>query len=252
MHVFAAAFIPFYGVVIVQRRSSGEYLFLFALVVAAITAAVLLSLQVMKVFDTSGSNGTLEGDYILIDPGHGGRDGGASAADGTLEKDINLVISLSLYDLLRFVGYRAEITRDSDRMTCDAGLKTLREQKVSDMKNRLILFDKSRLAISVHQNHFEQPQYWGTQIWYSTNHPESKMLGASVRQTVLEMLQPDNKRELKKSTGDIYLLSRTTTAAIIVECGFLSNPAELSKLKDETYQRKLAFAIACGVIAYNP
>ena len=96
MHVFAAAFIPFYGVVIVQRRSSGEYLFLFALVVAAITAAVLLSLQVMKVFDTSGSNGTLEGDYILIDPGHGGRDGGASAADGTLEKDINLVISLSM------------------------------------------------------------------------------------------------------------------------------------------------------------
>lgn len=239
--------------IILQRRNAGEYSFVFVLVIVTITAAVFLSLQVKKAFDASGLNGGIDdGAFLLIDPGHGGRDGGASAADGTVEKDINLAIALPLYDMLRFVGYKVEITRDSDRMTCDPGLKTLREQKISDMKNRLELYDKSRLTISIHQNHFSQPQYFGTQIWYGAKNPESKMLGASVRQSVLEMLQPDNKRELKKSTSDIYLLSRTTTAAIIVECGFLSNPAEFSKLKDEDYQRKMAYAIACGVIAYNP
>ena len=153
--------------------------------------------------------------------------------------------------MLRFVGYRAEITRDSDRMTCDAGLKTLREQKVNDMKNRLILFDKSRLAISVHQTILSSRSTQGTQIWYSTNHPESKMLGASVRQAVLEMLQPDNKRELKIHRRYLFA-EQNHHSGDYCRMRFLSNPAELSKLKDETYQRKLAFAIACGVIAYNP
>jgi N-acetylmuramoyl-L-alanine amidase len=236
-----------------QKRNAGEYSFIFILVIITIIAAVFFALQVKKAFQTSSVDGDFgDGITILIDPGHGGKDGGASAADGTVEKDINLAISLPLYDMLRFVGYKVEITRDYDRMTCDPDLKTLREQKISDLKNRLKMYDKSRLTISIHQNHFPQSQYFGTQIWYGTKNQESKMLGVSVRQTVLEMLQPENKRELKKSTSDIYLLSRTTAPAIIVECGFLSNSDDLSKLKDEAYQKKMAYAITCGVIAYNP
>jgi len=238
-------------VIILQKGKAGEYSLVFVIVLVTIAAAVLLSLQVKKALKDVDA-GLNEGKYILIDPGHGGRDGGASGADGTVEKDINLAISLPLYDILKFLGYEVEITREDDRMTCDPGLKTLREQKVSDMKNRLKLYDKSRLTISIHQNHFPQTQYYGTQIWYGVKNGESKELGTVVRQTVLGLIQPENKRELKKAASDVYLLSNTTAPAIIVECGFLSNPGELQKLKDREYQKKMAYAIACGVVAYNP
>lgn len=189
--------------------------------------------------------------FVLIDPGHGGEDGGAIAADGTVEKNINLAISLPLADMLRVCGYRVELTRDGDYSIYDAGLPTIREKKASDLKNRLVLFDKSRMTISIHQNHFSQSQYSGAQIFYGVNNAESEPLAKSVRKSILEMLQPENTRELKKGTDDVYLLSHTKVPAIFVECGFLSNPGELAKLKDGEYQQKMAYAIACGVIAYG-
>ncbi|MPN35024.1 Germination-specific N-acetylmuramoyl-L-alanine amidase [bioreactor metagenome] len=188
---------------------------------------------------------------ILIDPGHGGEDGGASA-DGTLEKDVNLKISLTLADMLRLCGYKIKLTRDGDYSIYDAGLNTIREQKNSDLKNRLKLYNDCRLAIGIHQNHFTQSQYYGTQIFYGINNSESMPLAKSIRESVLGMLQPENKRELKKATKDIYLLYNTNSPAIFVECGFLSNPGELAKLRDTGYQQKMAYAITCGVLAYGP
>lgn len=239
--------------IILQKRNVRELLFLFVLVTGCIFIAVFLAIQVKNVIQSSKVvDGLQDGTVLLIDPGHGGKDGGASASDGTVEKDINLAISLPLADMLRFLGYEVELTRDYDCMTCDPDLKSMREQKVSDIKNRLKMYDRSRLTISIHQNFFPQSQYYGTQIWYSSKSDESKMIAASVRQSVLDLLQPENKREIKKATSDIYLLSKTTAPAIIVECGFLSNSAELSKLKDDNYKQKMAYAIACGIIAYDP
>lgn len=221
-----------------------------------VTACILLSIFVAvrlrsKVNTSLSEKPAQDNGVVLIDPGHGGEDGGAISADGTVEKDINLAISLPLADMLRVCGYHIELTRDGDYSIYDAGLRTIREQKISDLKNRLVLFDKSRMTISIHQNHFSQSQYYGTQIFYSTNSAESEPLAKSVRKSVLEMLQPENTRELKKATDDIYLLSKTKAPAIIVECGFLSNSGELAKLKDAEYQQKMAYAIACGVIAYG-
>ena len=186
---------------------------------------------------------------ILIDPGHGGADGGASAPDGTLEKELNLAVSLPLRDLLTVMGYTVRMTRTTDVMLNTEG-ETLRERKVSDIHNRLAMSEEADLTVSIHQNNFTQPQYYGTQIFYSGNTEESRVLADSVREQVIGLLQPDNTRELKRGTSDVYLLHHATRPMILVECGFLSNQAELAKLKDATYQRQMAFAVAAGVMTY--
>ena len=185
----------------------------------------------------------------MANSAHGGADGGASAADGTLEKDLNLAMSLPLRDMLMVMGYTVQMTRTTDVMLNTEG-ETLRERKVSDIHNRAAMAEDADLTVSIHQNKFTQPQYHGTQIFYSTNTEESRVLADSVREQVIGLLQPNNTRELKRGTADIYLLYHATRPAILVECGFLSNQAELAKLKDAAYQQQMAFAVAAGVMTY--
>lgn len=214
---------------------------------------VLLYIGNMPVSETvDNPDVAVDAPRIVIDPGHGGADGGAQGPDGTLEKDLNLDISLTLADLLRLFGYEVALTRETDTSIHDATATTLREQKVSDMQNRLELYDGSDLTVSIHQNKFGQAKYHGTQLFCSPNNPASQTLGATLRETIYGLLQPDNTRELKTGDKNIFLLYKTTAPAVIVECGFLSNPEELSQLKDPEYRKKFAYAVACGVLAYAP
>lgn len=183
---------------------------------------------------------------ILIDPGHGGMDGGAIAADGTLEKHINLAIGTDLYDLFMLWGYSVQSTRLSDVSIHSADAVGTRQIKVSDMRNRLQLYESSDIVISLHQNHFSAEKYNGTQVFYSTNSPLSQELAGAVRECVITNLQPHNTRELKRATDGIYLLHHTTRPSILVECGFLSNARECSQLKDPVYQQQMAFSIIEG------
>ncbi len=187
---------------------------------------------------------------ILIDPGHGGADGGASGPDGTMEKDLNLAIALPLRDMLKLLGYPVNITRETDCSLHSPWADSIREIKVSDLQNRLALYNESGLVISIHQNKFGQSQYFGTQVFYGLRNPESSKLGEAIRSSVIGMLQPDNTRELKKSYKSVYLLSHAEPPAVIVECGFLSNPQELEKLKTPEYQRQMAFSIMAGLLSY--
>lgn len=188
---------------------------------------------------------------IVIDAGHGGEDGGASGKSGTPEKDINLAVSKDIQSLLTAFGYRVVMTRTEDVSLSDP-LDTIHERKISDLHNRLKLVqsEQSCIFVSIHQNHFEQTQYNGTQVFYSANTPEGKILAESVREQVTNLLQKENKREIKPATNSIYLLWNAKVPAILVECGFLSNAQEEQELKDENYQHKLAFAICCGIENY--
>ncbi len=187
--------------------------------------------------------------YIVIDAGHGGEDGGAVAVDGTQEKTLNLAISRSLCDMLTVMGFATEMTRTEDGMLNVVG-DTLRERKVSDTRNRLAKIEQADIAVSIHQNKFPQMQYYGTQVFYSANTPESRVLAESVREQVVSLLQPNNKRECKAGDSGIYLLHYATRPMVLVECGFLSNQAELEKLKDGEYQSQLAFSVAAGIMTY--
>ena len=188
---------------------------------------------------------------IVIDAGHGGEDGGASA-NGLLEKDINVSIALKLRDMLTISGYQVLMTRDSDVSIYDSSSGTTREKKVSDLKNRveMINSDKGNILVSIHQNKFEQRQYFGTQMFYSKNNAKSAVLAEELRKSVTGFLQPDNKRELKQADSSIYILDKAQVPAVIVECGFLSNEDEAKKLSDNDYQQKMAFSIYSGIIGY--
>lgn len=188
---------------------------------------------------------------VIIDPGHGGEDGGAQD-NGILEKNINLSVSLFLRDMLCAAGYNVVMTRDEDISVYDSGAKTVREKKVSDMKKRVGIVNSSEnnILISIHQNKFEQSKYSGTQIFYSGNNEKSAILAENLRRSVTGLLQPENKRELKKDDGSIYLLKNAKVPAVIVECGFLSNPEEAKKLSTEKYQKEMAFAVFCGFLQY--
>lgn len=189
---------------------------------------------------------------IIIDAGHGGEDGGAVASDGTNEKDINLKIATYLNDMLTAGGFKTVMTRTKDIAIYNDGCSTIKEKKVSDMHNRLEIFNanSNSIVVSIHQNKFEQEKYFGTQVFYSPNSENSELLAENIRLSVVNMLQPDNTRENKKATKDIYLLYNATQPSVIVECGFLSNNSELSKLKTDDYQKQMAFSIYCGCVEY--
>lgn len=189
---------------------------------------------------------------IILDAGHGGFDGGAVASDGSIEKDINLEITLKLYDLLLPMGFDVILVRDTDTSTEDPGLSTVRKRKISDLNNRLDLMHKysNSIYISIHQNKIPQSQYTGTQVFYAPGVDDAELLAEEIQNSVCRLVQPENKRLTKAATKDVYLLYNAKVPAVVVECGFLSNPGELAKLKDSEYQSKLAYSIICGVLSY--
>lgn len=188
---------------------------------------------------------------LLIDPGHGGEDGGAQAADGTLEKSINLAIGLNLRDMLRVCGISVEMTRQEDVSIGSSTDTAIRSRKSRDMHRRLELYQTASTVISIHQNHFSAAQYHGAQMFYSGNHPDSRRLAECLRSSVVSGLQPDNKRELKQATDGIFLLYHAQCPAVLVECGFLSNPEERERLKQADYQQKMAWCIMTGYWKYQ-
>ncbi len=189
---------------------------------------------------------------VIIDAGHGGPDGGTSAADGTLEKDINLQIAIKLNEILDSMGIKTLMTRNEDVSIHDETAETIRQKKVSDIKNRLKMINETEEAVfvSIHQNHFSNSKYSGTQVFYSKNHPHSQTLANYIRLPIISNLQPENSREIKQSGSEIYLLYHAKNPAVMVECGFLSNENETQKLKKNQYQQKLAFLIALGIVDY--
>lgn len=188
---------------------------------------------------------------ILIDPGHGGIDGGASSKDGTTEKDINLNIGLLLGADLKSQGYKVEFTRTEDIGLYTEG-KSVKEKKYEDLNKRVSLKEETKcdIFVSIHLNTFPESYCKGAQVWYS-NYEGSERLANIMQGTLKDKLDQSNKRKAK-AAGTQYKVLRgnDTMAGVIVECGFLSNPEEYQKLKDEEYQKKIADALAESISIY--
>ena len=189
---------------------------------------------------------------IIIDAGHGGEDGGAVANDGTVEKDLNLDIALKLNDIMSVMGYKTHLIRTTDTAIHTSG-DTIRQRKISDIKNRFAIMNKydDCIYVSIHQNKFNDTGVHGAQTFYSPNNNESRVLADFIQKSISSQLQKENRRVIKKSGTDIYLLYNATKPTVMVECGFVSNDNELKKLKDNNYQNKMAISIALGIINYN-
>lgn len=229
--------------VVIKRKG-----FLVAVFLIAILFAVLLSLPIRHTINASKIAESLA-PCIIVDAGHGGEDGGAKGNDGTLEKDLNLELSIKLKNILMILGYDVIMTRETDAST-DDGDKFIKKQ---DIRNRLELMEKrsDSVFVSIHMNKFPQGQYWGAQTFYSKNNDNSKLLALSLQNSIKINIQPENNREIKESPSGVYLLKKAKIPAVIIECGFLSNEKELSLLKTDDYRSKLAFAIALGIMDYN-
>lgn len=223
-------------------------------------AAVLLCLSVFmllmahaakKIPLTASADLMKKAPRVLIDPGHGGEDGGAVVGE-VKEKDINLAVSRAAADLLRLCGYTVSMTRDSDDALTREG-DTVKQRKYNDMRLRLEQYNScaDNVVISIHQNKFSNAASKGTQVFYSPNNPKSAALAECIRRSAVSILQPDNQRENKAAGKEIYLLKNTDLPAVLVECGFLSNREEREKLVTDSYQKQMAMTIAAGVIHYN-
>lgn len=188
---------------------------------------------------------------ILIDPGHGGMDGGAVSKSGTLEKDINLSISLNLRDELKKSGFKVVMTREEDKWLCDDKGK-IRERKRADLYNRWKMKKESNCDafISIHLNMFPESKYYGAQVWYSSNEYSKKL--ASLIQSNFKLYLDETNKRLEKPANNDYKILRNgdDVPSVIVECGFLSNPVEEQKLNNKEYQEKIAKVVAQSVKEY--
>lgn len=170
---------------------------------------------------------------------------------GVLEKDLNLSVALILQQFLEQSGTHVILTRSDDNGIYDV-TDTTRSKKYSDMKNRekLVKGSGADAFVSIHMNKFSDGKYSGPQVFYSKNHEQSEALAEWIQKSMTDELNPAMKREIKKADDGIYLLKKTEIPAVLVECGFLSNAQEQRKLTDEAYQKRVAWAIYCGIIQY--
>lgn len=228
-----------------------KYLTVFSLLLgfAVLCSAVLSALaqNAMPVMQTVTQT---PAPVIVLDPGHGGEDGGAVSCTGCKESELNLEIGLRLNDLLRFFGIRTVMTRSEDKSVYDANAVTVSEKKVSDLKNRAKLTNETpnALFVSIHQNQFSDGKYSGAQVFYATTEG-SRALAEQLQMLLRELLDPDNHREAKESSA-VWLMEHINCTGVLVECGFLSNDEEEKRLKTPEYQKKLACVIACGITEY--
>ena len=186
---------------------------------------------------------------IVIDPGHGGVDGGATSCTGQLESALNLELSLRLNDLFRFLGYDTKMIRTEDVSIYTKG-ETIAQKKISDLKERVRIVNQTEgsLLVSIHQNTFSDSRYHGAQVFYPST-PGSKDLADSLQGAFISCLKQGKSRKSKPCSG-IYLMDHIQTTGVLIECGFLSNPEEEAKLRTPYYQKQLCGIIACCVSSF--
>lgn len=185
---------------------------------------------------------------VVIDAGHGGHDPGKIGINGVNEKELNLLIAQKLKKYLEANDIKVVMTRESDEGLYDEGAPN---KKVQDMKRRIAVIDEAapQVTVSIHQNSYPEEYVHGAQVFFYTGSKEGQELAESVQRKLVEKVDPENRRQIK-ANDSYYLLKKTGTPVVIVECGFLSNAAEAEKLCEDEYQEELAWAIHMGILQY--
>ncbi len=220
-------------------------LVLIILILILNTAAVLNSLD-----KKTGSFGNGDRFNVILDPGHGGEDGGAVSITGTAEKDINLAVALKTEKLLAFCGVPAIMTRTGDDIDYPPEAETTRLRKAADTRARTELINSTpdALLVSIHQNKYgKENGVKGAQVFYASTEM-SQILAGEVTERL--GLAAGIVRPPAEITGGVYIMTHIQCPAILVECGFLSNREEAELLESDSYQKKLSAAIAAGLLDF--
>lgn len=184
---------------------------------------------------------------VVLDAGHGGEDGGAVSLTGVPESQINLAIVQKLDDLFGLYGVAPVLLRDEDISLHDDSAVTLREKKVSDLKNRVaaIQAQVGATLISIHQNTYTDGRYHGAQAFFAPTEG-SQQLAEHIQTALRDTLQPNNSRTAKQIADNVYLMNHIDRRAVLVECGFLTNTEEEAMLREDSYQKKLAMTLTAA------
>lgn len=192
----------------------------------------------------------LAGELILIDPGHGGVDGGAVSKQGLVEKEVTLKIALLLRDYLQQSGAYVSLTREADQDLAGEQSTKISKRKAQDLIKRVHMIKEKQAAtvISIHLNAFPQTRYTGGQTFYHPKLKANKRLASCIQHALIQNLS--NTKRIPKQKGNVYLLNQSPVPTALVEVGFLSNPQEAALLATDAYQQKIAAAIYYGLIQY--
>ncbi|TWI53659.1 N-acetylmuramoyl-L-alanine amidase CwlD [Halalkalibacter nanhaiisediminis] len=221
-----------------------------AFAVAVVSLLFIIQYQFITNDSWSSWNLPLSGKIIILDPGHGGIDGGAVSKTGMQEKDITLEISLQLRDYLQEAGALVLMTREEDRDLAGENIKRIRERKVEDLKRRVSIVNESDADafISIHMNAIPSPRWSGAQTFYNRAIPENEVLAKFVQDEVRRNLE--NTTRVAKPIHNVFLLKHAQIPGILFEAGFLSNTTEAQLLQTEEYQMKVAASIYQGIMRY--
>ena len=234
--------------------SKTKYLFEYGLIAIFITMLTII-FSLWFIGRENNRNRTLtpafsDRGYVtfVIDAGHGGEDAGAVAADGTLEKDINLKISKTLCMLFELNCNHTVMTRQNDTLLYDryGDLDNYKGQKkIYDLKNRVRITreEENPVFIGIHMNNFSKSKYRGLQVYFSNNNEYSQVIAENIQKNTHTYIQNDNQRKIKSADSSIYVLHNLSCPAVLVECGFMSNEEELSLFKTKEYRRNISLVV---------
>ncbi|WP_191396227.1 N-acetylmuramoyl-L-alanine amidase [Flavonifractor sp. An306] len=228
-------------------KKLGRWVLVAALLAGAIGCMVVYPRQRLAAFAPAN-----DGRVLILDAGHGGEDGGAVSLTGAPESGINLSIVLKIDQLMGFCGQAPVVLRTSDSSLHDSDADTLREKKASDLHNRVAAVEQQEnsVLLSIHQNMFTDQKYHGAQVFFAPT-AGSQELAVHTQEVLRSAVDPKNSRQAKPIPDTVYLMNHISCPAILVECGFLSNPAEEALLRTDAYQTKLAAAMAGAWLQYD-
>lgn len=207
----------------------------------------LLSAKVIENQAIQSMSWVVANKVVIVDPGHGGPDGGGEGPSGVLEKQVTLELSKKVANYLSQAGGAVIMTRDTDTDLSSEG-KKLRERKVEDLKKRVELGNNSNASayLSIHTNSFGST-WSGAQVFYASESEASKALAECIQREIGRIMKNTDRKAKPLSP---YILRNLEVPAVIVEAGFLSNPNEEKLLLDTQYQEKMAYAIYAGTVKY--
>lgn len=225
-------------------------LFISSVIICAVISCSFFDekrLNVETVSSTPVSNHT-----IILDAGHGNPDGGATNSSGDIiESELNLQIVLKLQNLLESANCNVILTRSDENGIYETDANSIRNKKISDMKNRVKIANSSEaeVFVSIHMNKLEQSKYSGWQTFYKNKDETSRQIAQNIQTSLNLFIKKENNREIRSISG-IYLTKHVKIPLIIVECGFLSNEEEAGLLNSDSYQDELAWSIYIGIMDY--
>ena len=226
---------------------SGRILAFYIVVCLVILVVTFVGNRTITVI--SQNSPVVQDHCIIIDAGHGYPDGGATSVTGVLECTLNLQIAQKTAAVLNLLGVHTYMLRETEESVYSSG-NTIAQKKISDIRNRVRMVNEidDGILISIHQNYFSDSRYCGAQVFYADSET-SKHFASEIQSNFVSALQPDNHRLPKKSAG-VYLMEHIDCTAVLVECGFLSNPGEDALLSNQDYQKKIAGVLAISAANY--